>query len=151
MKVMGDKCCLGLLMKNYFLLFIFFISVPYYGNEFNLNERKKSVVMDHVSTLMNGFSTVHNFLKSVHYSKSHINQFAEQYLLPRLRRITSKGFVCKIGTVLAEVQSVVLIQTLKDCPPRLFFHAILNYGASNILSIKSSFISVLEKCGSKEL
>lgn len=108
---------------------------------------KKPVVMDHVSTLMNCFSTVHNFLKYVHYSKPHINQFAEQYLLPRLRRVTSKRFVCKIGTVLAEVQSAVLIQTLKDCSPRLFFHAILNCGASNILSIRSSFISVLEKCG----
>lgn len=30
---------------------------------------KKSVVMDHVSTLMNCFSTVHNFPKCVHYSK----------------------------------------------------------------------------------
>lgn len=80
-----------------------------------------------------------------------LDQFDEQYLLSRLRRLASKRFVCKIGTVLAEVQSVVLIQTLKYCPPRVFFNAFLNCGTSNILSIKSSFIHVLEKCDWKEL
>lgn len=59
-------------------------------------------------------------------------------------------FVCKTGAVLAAVQSVALMEALISCPPRLSFHAILNYGALNILSIKSSFISVLEKCDWKD-